>query len=100
AAATGYGSSDLRSGGHRELHQSFAVSDAAPVARSQCGARGRKLSRCRSDRRKKHRNPSPSRPRRLAATVDRDMRLPAGLQELLDEAIIDEVVRQLKSGKE
>lgn len=28
------------------------------------------------------------------------MRLPAGLQELLDEAIIDEVVRQLKSGKE
>jgi RIO kinase 1 len=28
------------------------------------------------------------------------MRLPAGLQELLDEAIIDDVVRQLKSGKE
>lgn len=28
------------------------------------------------------------------------MRVPAGLQELLDEAIIDEVVRQLKSGKE
>ena len=28
------------------------------------------------------------------------MKLPAGLQELLDEAIIDEVVRQLKSGKE
>lgn len=28
------------------------------------------------------------------------MRLPAGLQELLDDAIIDEVVRQLKSGKE
>ena len=28
------------------------------------------------------------------------MRLPAGLQELLDEAVIDEVVRQLKSGKE
>lgn len=28
------------------------------------------------------------------------MRTPAGLQELLDDAIIDEVVRQLKSGKE
>lgn len=28
------------------------------------------------------------------------MRVPAGLQELLDEAIIDEVLRQLKSGKE
>jgi len=28
------------------------------------------------------------------------VRLPAGLQELLDDAIIDEVVRQLKSGKE
>jgi RIO kinase 1 len=28
------------------------------------------------------------------------MRLPAGLQELLDEGIVDEVVRQLKSGKE
>ena len=28
------------------------------------------------------------------------MRVPAGLQELLDEAIIDDVVRQLKSGKE
>lgn len=28
------------------------------------------------------------------------MKLPASLQELLDEAIIDEVVRQLKSGKE
>lgn len=28
------------------------------------------------------------------------MRVPAGLQELLDDAIIDEVVRQLKSGKE
>jgi RIO kinase 1 len=28
------------------------------------------------------------------------MRLPAGLQELLDEGIIDDVVRQLKSGKE
>jgi len=28
------------------------------------------------------------------------MRLPAGLQDLLDEAVIDEVVRQLKSGKE
>lgn len=28
------------------------------------------------------------------------MRVPAGLQELLDEAIIDQVVRQLKSGKE
>jgi len=32
--------------------------------------------------------------------MDRVMRLPAGLQELLDEAVIDEVVRQLKSGKE
>ena len=28
------------------------------------------------------------------------MRVPAGLQELLDEGIVDEVVRQLKSGKE
>jgi RIO kinase 1 len=28
------------------------------------------------------------------------MRLPAGLQELLDEGVIDDVVRQLKSGKE
>ena len=28
------------------------------------------------------------------------MRMPAGLQELLDESVIDEVVRQLKSGKE
>ncbi|MET0984280.1 MAG: PA4780 family RIO1-like protein kinase [Steroidobacteraceae bacterium] len=28
------------------------------------------------------------------------MRLPAGLQELLDEGVIDEVLRQLKSGKE
>jgi len=28
------------------------------------------------------------------------MRLPAGLQDLLDEAIVDEVIRQLKSGKE
>jgi RIO kinase 1 len=28
------------------------------------------------------------------------MKLPAGLQELLDEGIIDDVVRQLKSGKE
>lgn len=28
------------------------------------------------------------------------MRVPAGLQELLDEGIIDDVVRQLKSGKE
>jgi RIO kinase 1 len=28
------------------------------------------------------------------------MRIPPGLQELLDDAIIDEVVRQLKSGKE
>lgn len=28
------------------------------------------------------------------------MKVPAGLQELLDEAIIDEVLRQLKSGKE
>lgn len=32
--------------------------------------------------------------------MGRDMRVPAGLQELLDEAIVDEVVRQLKSGKE
>ena len=28
------------------------------------------------------------------------VRLPAGLQELLDDAIVDEVIRQLKSGKE
>jgi RIO kinase 1 len=28
------------------------------------------------------------------------MRLPASLQELLDEAVVDEVIRQLKSGKE
>src|SRR5688572_799634 len=44
--------------------------------------------------------PDVSKGPRPLSTREHDMRVPAGLQELLDEAIIDEVVRQLKSGKE
>ena len=81
--------------------------EARRAARSSCRSRRRSSARIRceasgvgDDRFRESAQLKPVSSPILAGRCARSMRTPEGLQPLLDDGIVDEVVRQLKSGKE